>query len=214
MAASDAETGVIPVPSLREFFHDSIGAAVVANRLAIEQQTVHYVVNLLTLFARSEALFEAGDAGPGPRPLALMLADAADAPSAEGRNAALRRLGDVALFVAGFLAEGLHHRAAGIGYYVRMGGGAYGTLATALPASPRGRAYAAVFAELSEKFIDVVDVLNAVLGDARYAGREVDGRNILKLYETWLTTGSRRSARLLRQLGIQPSRQAGLSREH
>lgn len=202
------------MPSLREFFHDSIQAAIVSNHLAIEQQTTHYVVNLLTLYARSEALFEAAEPGPGSRPLALMLADATEASSCEGRNVALRRLGDVALFVAGLLAEGLHHRTVGIGYYVRMGGSAYGTLATALPANPRGRAFAAVFTELSQKFAEVVDVLNEVLGDARYAAREGGDRNVLRLYETWLTTGSPRSARLLRQLGIQPSRQAGLSREH
>ncbi len=214
MKASAAESGVIPVPNLQEFFRNSVEAAILANRLAIEMQTVHYVVNLLTLFVRSEALHDPADAGPGPRPLALMLADAAEATTEEGRNAALRRLGDVALFVAGFLAEGLHHRTVGVGYYVRMGGSAYGTLATVLPANPRGRAFAGVFAELSRKFADVVDILNEVLGDARYAADGGGDRNVLRLYETWLATGSQRSARLLRQLGIEPGRQPGLSREH
>ncbi|MEO8225448.1 MAG: hypothetical protein ABI661_11645 [Gammaproteobacteria bacterium] len=210
MTVSEPESGVIPVPSLQEFFRDSVGAAMASNKVAVEDHTAHYVVNLLTLFARSEALHDQGERGPGLKPLALMLADAAEAAPGDSRNSSLRRLGDVALFIAGFMAEGLDRKAVGVGYYVRMGGGAYHTLSMTLPASPRGRAFAPVFAELSAKFADVVDVLN----DVRHAGVASRDQDVLRLYETWLTTGSRRAARLLRQLGIQPLQQAGSVREH
>lgn len=198
------------MPSLQEFFRNSVDAAMASNKVAVEDHTAHYVVNLLTLFARSEALHDQADAGPGTRPLALMLADAADAAPGDSRNSALRRLGDVALFIAGFMAEGLDRKAVGVGYYVRMGGGAYRTLSTALPANPRGRAFAPVFAELSAKFADVVDVLNEV----RHAGASARDQDVLRLYETWLTTGSRRAERLLRQIGIHPHQQPGSVREH
>jgi hypothetical protein len=210
MVASEPDSGVIPVPSLQEFFRDSVDAAMASNKVAVEVHTAHYVVNLLTLFARAEALHDQADRGPGPKPLALMLADAAEAAPGDGRNSTLQRLGDVALFVAGFMAEGLDRKSVGVGYYVRMGGGAYRALSLALPANPRGRAFAPVFAELSAKFGDVVDVLNEV----RHAGTSSRDQDVLRLYETWLTTGSRRSARLLRQLGIQPHQQAGSVREH
>jgi hypothetical protein len=210
MAVSEPDSGVIPVPSLQEFFRDSVGAAMASNKVAVEDHTAHYVVNLLTLFARSEALHDRADPGPGVKPLALMLADAAEAAPGDGRNSTLKRLGDVALFVAGFMADGLDRKAVGVGYYVRMGGGAYRALSMALPASPRGRAIAPVFAELAARFTDLVDVLNEVR-HAASAGRDQD---VLRLYETWLTTGSRRSARLLRQLGIHPHQQPGSVREH
>jgi hypothetical protein len=210
MMTSDAETGVIPVPSLQEFFRDSVDAAMASNKVAVEDHTAHYVVNLLTLFARSEALHDQADRGPGTRPLALMLADAAEASPGDSRNSALKRLGDVALFIAGFMADGLDRKAVGVGYYVRMGGGAYRTLSMALPANPRGRAFAPVFAELSAKFADVVDVLNEV----RNAGVSTSDQDVLRLYEAWLTTGSRRAERLLRQIGIQPLQQPGSVREH
>jgi hypothetical protein len=210
MATTAAEAGVIPVPSLQEFFRDSVDAAMATNKVAVELHTAHYVVNLLTLFARAEALHDRADAGPRTRPLALMLADAAEAPDSDSRNSALKRLGDVALFIAGFMAEGLDSKAVGVGYYVRMGGGAYRTLSTALPSNPRGRAFAPVFAELSAKFADVVDVLSEV----RHAGAAARDQDVLRLYESWLTTGSRRAARLLRQLGIQPNLQPGSVREH
>src|SRR5579862_2378016 len=53
----DAER-VVPVANLQEFFRDSLHGALVRQHLAVEDQTEHYVVNLLTLFARSEALYE------------------------------------------------------------------------------------------------------------------------------------------------------------
>lgn len=198
------------MPSLQEYFRDSVDAAMASNRLAVESHTAHYVVNLLTLFSRSEALHDKAQCGIALKPLALMLADAAAAPTDESRNATLQHLGDVALFVAGFMAEGLDRKTVGIGYYVRMGGGAYHTLSLALPANPRGRAFAPVFAELAAKFGEVVDVLN----DVRHASKAGRDQDVLRLYENWLTTGSQRAGRLLRQLGIQPLKQPGSVREH
>jgi hypothetical protein len=206
----DAVPGLIPVPSLKEFFRDSVDAAMAANKVAVDDHTTHYVVNLLTLFARSEALHEGEPRGPVRQPLALILAAAAEAPRGDARNAALQRLGDVALFIAGFMAEGLDRSPVGVDYYMRMGGGAYHTLALSLPANPRGRAFAPVFAELSARFTDLVDVLTEV----RHAAGCSRDRDVLRLYELWLSTGSQRAARLLRLLGVQPSRQPGSAREH
>ena len=53
-----------------------------------------------------------------------------------------------------------------------------------------------------------------VLNDVRNAGASGRDQDVLRLSEAWLTTGSRRAARLLRQLGIQPLQQAGSVREH
>lgn len=200
----------VPVASLREFFRDSVDAAIATNQVALEDHTVHYVVNLLTFFARSEAFFESTPAGPRLQPLAFMLAEAVEADTAEERNVALRRLGDVALFIAGFFADGLQRSPVGVDYYVRMGGGAYHSLAQGLPANARGRAFAPVFAELAAKFQDMVDVLT----DVRHAAGSASDRDVLRLYELWLTTGSRRAAKLLHRLGVLTFRQPGSTRPH
>ncbi len=180
-----------------------------SNRVAVKDHTAYYVVNLLTLFVRSEALYDQMPAGPGLQPLALMLAEAAEA-SGEERNMALRRLGDVALFVAGFMAGCLDRSPVGTNYYVRMGGGAYHCLSVSRPPGTRGRVIAPVYAELSARFVDLVDVLTEV----RHVAGSSRDRDILRLYELWLTTGSPRAARLLRLLGIEPSRQEGSASEH
>src|ERR1700726_1725313 len=102
---SEASRRVLPVANLREFFKDSLQGALAKQRLVVEDQTEHYVVNLLTLFARSEALYEHTPDGTRLKPLAVMLAEALEAPSARDRERSLQRLGDVSLFVAGFFAQ-------------------------------------------------------------------------------------------------------------
>jgi hypothetical protein len=202
--------GLLPVASLTEFFRDSVDAAMAANRVVLDAQTAHYVVSLLTLFARSEDFYEPGPGGPQLRPLALMLADAAEARSEEERQYALQRVGDVALFVAGFFDEFLQRAPVDVGYYVKMGGGAYGTLAGAMRGTLRGRVMGEVFEELSAKFTSMVDVLNEVRDSAR--GNDV--QDSLRWYEAWVRTGSARAARLLREQGIEPLVSARNRYEH
>src|SRR5271154_7436449 len=97
---------VAAVTNLREYFRDSVHGALEKQRVAVEEQTEQYVVNLLTLFSRSEALYEDTPAGARLQPLALMLRQALEAPTAGMRGRALQRLGDVSLFIAGFFARG------------------------------------------------------------------------------------------------------------
>lgn len=204
-----AAAALEPVASLEEFFRDSVDAALASNHVVVERDTSHYVVRLLTFFARADACAD-GAAGPGHRPLALLLAAAADAPSDEERLCRLQRLGDVSLFTAGFFAEGLQDRAVGLDYYVGMGGGAYRALAAGSRASLRAQARAAIFAELAAKFLELVDVLHEVRASARGGARA----DVLRLYEQWLRTGSPRAVRLLRQAGIEPSRQGSGTTPH
>ena len=206
-SSSSSSLELVPVASLQDFFREAIDDALASNRVALDQHTAFYIVNLLTLFSRAEAFHDEPD-GPRLRPLSLLLSDAIEAPDPAIRNQALRRLGDVALFVSGFLADGLHRTPLGVDYYVRMGGGAYQTLSSVMPDSVRGRTWAPIFAELSAKFQDVVDVLNEVRGAA------ASDADVLRLYELWLRTGSRRAARLLQRLGVAPVTQAGSTREH
>jgi hypothetical protein len=198
-----------PVASLQEFFKDSVASAMARQRVRADDHTAYYVVNLLTLFARSEALFDQTENGIELKPLAKVLAESIAAEFAEERRHALQRVGDVSLFVAGFLADGLAAKLVDVDYYVQMGGSAYGALSESVRGSFRGRAFAAVFAELADKFQDFVDVLNEVRNEAN--NKAID---VLRTYEIWLRTGSERAARLLRQQGIEPQRTLVLQTRH
>jgi hypothetical protein len=203
MTDDDAASGTmaIDVRNLREFFRDSVHEALVRQQVGVDDHTEHYVVNLLTMFSRSEALFETTPEGPRLRPLALMLADAAAASSSEERSRVLQRLGDVSLFVAGFLSHGFARRLVDVDYHVAMGGRAYGTLADTCSHGTRGRALAGVFSELAAKFQRLVDALNDV---SEMSWRNSD-RDTLRLYEVWLRTRSPRAHALLRDKGVSPA---------
>ncbi|MCC5868613.1 MAG: hypothetical protein JJU27_08870 [Gammaproteobacteria bacterium] len=200
MTATDHGARVLAVENLQSYFHASISEALASQQVEVAEHTTHYVVNLLTLFARSDALFDAADEGPGLRPLALRLNDALEAASADERNFALQRLGDVSLFIAGFFADSLAHRLVDLDYYIHMGGNAYGSLSDNVRGTLRGRVYQPVFRELAAKFQRIVDVLNEV----RDSTRGSDDHDVLRLYEIWVRTGSQRAERLLRRLGVTP----------
>ncbi|HEU0223912.1 MAG TPA: hypothetical protein VFR29_00590 [Steroidobacteraceae bacterium] len=199
---------LLAVSDVREFFREALHLALGHQHLKVRDHTEQYVVNLLAMFARSEALFDAGPDGHARlKPLALMLAEAIEAPDDRHRYRTLQRLGDVALFIAGFLAGGFARRTVDVDYHIAMGGRAYGALAQAPHHGPQ-RALAEVFAELEDKFQPLVDVLQEI-GD----GAQPDSpRDLLRLYELWHRTGSRRAHRLLMQHGVQPV--AGCGRPH
>jgi hypothetical protein len=200
---------VQPVANLKEYFRDALHGALESQRLSVEDQTEHYVVNLLTLFARSEALFEQTPEGTRLKPLVVMLAEALEARCAGDRNRGLQRLGDVSLFVAGFFAQSFARKLIDIDYHIAMGGRAYAVLAETLSRG-KGRVLGNVFAELSEKFQPMVDALNE-LAETAYTHSDKD---ILRLYEIWLKTGSRRSYALLKRLGVDPTGAAGAQLAH
>lgn len=191
---------VRPVASLKEFFRESVSEAMQRQQVDADDHTAYYVVNLLTLFARSEALFDDTPDGRELRPVAKILAEGLAAEGLPERNYALQRVGDVSLFIAGFLGDSLARKLVDIDYYVQMGGSAYGALADNVRGSVRGRAFGNVFAELAAKFQAFVDVLADIREEARPTQRD-----ILRLYETWIRTGSRRAARQLRACGIEPN---------
>ena len=191
----------IDVRNLREFFRDSVHTALERQRVAVDDHTEHYVVNLLTMFARSEALFDAASGRQQLKPLALMLADAGADPTREGRLRTLQRLGDVSLFMAGFFAQSFARRPVDIDYHIAMGGCAYGTLAGSCGTGTRGRALGGVFSELAQKFQRLVDALN----DVSEMAHRHDQRDVLRQYEIWLKTGSPRAHGILRGLGVEPA---------
>lgn len=197
------------VASLQEFFKDSVAVAMAKQGVAADDHTAYYVVNLLTLFARQETLYERGKPGPGLQPIAALLAVAADCPDRETRNAILRRVGDTSLFVAGFLGDGFARKLVDVDYYIGMGGAAYGRLHDAVRGTREGRMFGSVFAELAAKFGDFVDVLAEIRDSGK--GAAID---VLRMYELWLKTGSRRAARRLREHGLEPSAAASMRTRH
>lgn len=200
MVGRSGRATVVTVHNLRDYFRTSIEDVIARQGAGIDPDATHYVVNLMTLFSRSEKFYTDDPDHAGLKPLALMLADASDAPTAEERNHSLQRIGDVALFISGFFADSLASKAVDIDYYICMGENAYGSLSEEVRGTFRGNAFAHIFRELAAKFQVLVDVLN----DVRDGARRGSDHNLLRTYEVWLKTGSRRARMLLEQNGIVP----------
>ena len=84
MSGDGSRHKVIAVGNLQEFFRDALNAAMSHQKLSVRDHTEHYIVNLLTLFARTDALYETTPKGARLKPLVVMLAEALDAPTPAG----------------------------------------------------------------------------------------------------------------------------------
>ena len=179
-----------------EFFREQLGKAMEHQRVATSAFTEFYLVNLLAACVRGE-LLPRPEPGFDEAPLALLYARALNA-SRHERARLLRAMGDTALFVSGFFAESLREGPQGVRYYCDMGGYAYARLAHDhegdTPIGPQ------VFAELAAQFRRFVDVLSEVSEQSRLS----TPLSLVRLYERWLHTGSRRAAELLAERGISP----------
>ena len=198
MVDRDSGAAVMHVRNLQDYFRASISEVVARQQVDIGPHAAYYVVNMLTIFSRSDEFYEDDGESYGLRPLALMLADAASADSMEQRSQLLQRIGDVALFVAGFFSDGLASRVVDVDYYIHMGGNAYGSLSDEVRGTVRGNAFAGVYRELAVKFQLLVDVLNEISDGPR------GDTDLLRTYEVWRRTGSRRAEILLRKNGVVP----------
>jgi hypothetical protein len=179
-----------------EYFRELVEAALLRQRLQAGELTAFYVVNLLTTFIHLDREVRAR---LEDEPLALQLNRALKTGGSSRRHA-LRVLGDVSLFVAGFFPDSLNRRLVDVDYYATLGGYAYGSLSRF-----ERDTFAPVFAELASSFLNFVDVLSEVSERCAMS----TNTDLLRIYEKWLRTGSRRDGQLLVERGIVPQASPG-----
>ena len=195
MTIGKNEDQLITGMDVREYFQDTVTTAVANQKLSVNTETILYIVNMLTGFTRTENLYEKTDEGYVIRALALLYAETVDAGTITERNKSLQRLGDIALFISGLFSYSLNRSLVDVDYYAAMGGNAYSNLADSMRHSYQGQTISMVFAELSEKFLALVDVLAEINENSM----QTSDSDVLRLYELWLKTGSKRAAKKLQQ---------------
>ena len=179
-----------------QYFKQLVDDALSRQRLHAGELTAFYLVNLLTTFVH---LDRAHHGRFESEPLALQLSRALEAGGASRRQA-LRVLGDGSLFVAGFFSDSLNRKLVDVDYYAKLGGYAYQSLSQF-----ESDTFATVFAELAESFVAFVDVLTEISERCALT----TNADVLRLYEKWLRTGSRRNGELLVERGIVPNASIG-----
>jgi hypothetical protein len=181
-----------------EYFKELVGEALTERRLEVDDLTEYYLVNLLCQYAHPENLPDRADRDV---PLAFRLGRALDSGGRQQR-ARLRSLGDFSLFMSGFFSDSFRRSLVDVDYYKAMGEYAYGSLSLA-----EHDTFAAVFGELSCKFVGFMDVLSLV--SDRTIGASSSGPDTMRLYEKWLRTGSVRDGQRLIERGLLPNRSVG-----
>jgi len=183
-------------PGLMEYFRDLVREVLSKRKHGAKEGVEFYLVNLLNESVTTADLYGEHSEGFREEPLAFLYLRALRADTAL-RVKLLKRLGDFSLFITGFFPQSLHRQLVDIGYYVQMGENAYGCLSAMLA---RRSALAEIFSELAGGFVSYMDILSEVSEKASVR-RDTD---LLRLYELWIKTGSRRAADVLAAEGIQP----------
>src|SRR5688572_3796308 len=159
-----------------EYFKELVESAIAHQGLSAGEMTSFYLVRLLAAHIHLDPAEADGEA------LGVRLAKALQAGGTVQRDG-LRRVGDRSLFISGFFGDSLSRTLVDIDYYIALGERAYGSLART------DDTFSDVFDELAEKFAGFVDVL----GEVSERSALTSNTDLLRLYERWLKTRSRRS---------------------
>jgi hypothetical protein len=181
-----------------EFFKEQVEAACDRQHLRPQPLTSYYVVSLLAEFIR---LDKVGAADAMTEPLAIKMLRAKNG-GGTSQRLGLKQVGDASLFISGFFSDSLRRSLVDVDYYVSLGGYAYRSLVSG------DDTLSPIFEELSDKFVAFVDVLSDVSARTSLS----NDADLLRLYEKWVRTGSRRNGDLLVEKGIVPNASVTASR--
>lgn len=138
------------------FFAVALRRQLPGRRDAAERRTLHYVANLLGLFSRAERLHRVQDGDEAEYQYLVDLVQAGAEAHDERRFLVLSHIANYSLFLAGFCARWVEHRAryfkrpVSLDYYRSMGRAHYASAARHTLADTYG--LRGVFAQLSERF--------------------------------------------------------------
>jgi len=177
------------------YFSELIGKACDERNIQAKPQVQDYLVDLLNNFVRSENLY--AEQKPNGKKANIYLAElyltAVNADQKLKMNL-LKRLGDVSLYISGFFADSFKRKIIDVDYYIEMGETAYLTLSESTATDIQSK----VYKEISENFIDLVDVLTLISQECSIQ----ESSDILRLHDKYLLTNSELAKDQLIELGI------------
>ncbi|SFM96257.1 hypothetical protein [Thermodesulforhabdus norvegica] len=184
--------------SLKEYFREAVNEALQELDMEISELAHFYLADLLTRFSEMKTVRETNPVFQNRTFAELYLQSHLLAPSQKA--AVLKLLGDTALFLTGLFGDSFRRKLVDIDYYGKIGQASYSALVTLIAYRVITWGVEEVFEELSERFWDMKDIL-AQVGES---GGFIASHDVLRIYERWLKTHSRRDARKLKSLGIIP----------
>ena len=183
---------------LMEYFKAAVEKATDSLHVRISNQTEFYVVDLLFRYAHSEALANRYMNTETGTFAELFLKSQAQ--RGDRQALILKYIGDTTLFLTGFFSDSFQRSLVDIDYFASLGRASYHNLLDLLAARVIQWRLEDVFDELSEKFVQVMDVL----GEVAASDSPQQAEDLLRIYERWIRTRSKRDEGLLRKKGIIP----------
>lgn len=106
----------------------------------------------------------------------------------------LKKLGDTSLYISGFFGDSLNRKVVDIDYYAEMGGTAYDSLSKITADEKLSQ----VYSDFSHRFLGFVDALTFI---SQHSALQSNG-DLLRLYDRYISTGSRLAEEQLREKGM------------
>lgn len=184
--------------NLADYFGELVNGALCRQSVEIPPVAERYLVNLLLEYSRTEKLYSSKESGLEGT-VAFRWLRSLTARLTE-RIHSLKRLGDFTLYVSGFFPDSLNRQLVDVDYYMSVGESAYGYLSQILSGNDPGTESDELFGALSRRFGQLVDILSEVSERSEIA----TDTGLLRLYERWIRTRSRRLGQLLQDRGIFP----------
>lgn len=179
-----------------EYFQGAVAGAVASLKLKVSEHSQVYLAQLLGQFINVENLYPLDSEGNKAETLTEQLAVALEQETHEQRVVRLRKLGDFSLYVAGFFSDSFNRKLIDVDYYIGMGGAAYESVALMEEKKSKSQ----LFMELSKRFPDFVEVLGQISEESGF--NLANDKDLLRMYDLYLKTGSDRKAKQLAKAGI------------
>lgn len=183
------------IQSGSEYFDSLVRTGIDSRGLTVSTPIVRYLAKMLTHYVDARNLHEPEFDESGkknPQTLAELWLTAQNSEPTVQKEL-LKKLGDKTLYIAGFFSESLARSLVDVDYYYAMGTSAYKSLS--YTADPLNRP---IFSEISTRFIEFAEVFNVISHDSFVK----TDQGILRLYESYLRTGSELAKEKLEALGV------------
>lgn len=184
--------------SSTEYFNEVVDDALKSRKLKADLYVKQYLVNLLEFYLSTENLFEketVDESGKRkPQTLAELYLIAVNS-EWNMKVDLLRKLGDRALYISGFFGDSFARKIIDVDYYVNMGGNAYYELSYSLQKNDPLKKVYSVF---SKRFPEFVDTLTYISHKSMISNNQ----SVLRLYDSYLKTGSELAKEKLMEMGI------------
>ena len=186
---------ILAVHSVRDYFEHAVRTAIALHPFKPDHATTSYLVELLVEYARQ---------APALSELSAAVVEDREVPRRPARRVKqLKRAGDQALYIAGYFRPSLRNRRRlDLDYYKTMGRTAYRRLSRLLRVQGGMTRLIEVYSQLDRDFPECAEVL------AEVGAQSGPNPDVARIYERWLSSGSRELEAKLRAAGVvlQPDR--------